>query len=872
MGGRLSLFATSWTQLTPSYWLNNIIQKGFQIPFTRPPPLSTKIWPTISRSADQEQLLQQEISELLEKQAIEPAPKDTPGFMSPLFVIPKRNGGHRPVFNLRRLNQYIKPNHFKMETLSEVCRIMRPNDFMTSLDLADAFLHLPIHPDHRKYLRFQWKQQTYQFTTTPFGLSIVPWLFTKVTRPILQWARQQGIRVSAYLDDWILLGESYEICRQHTNMLIEKLNSLGWIINAEEVQSSPQTDAGTPGIRNRHCYNDDEAPWPKGSRSEAVHSTTSGTPVSYTQTNPQCYDEDTSRNIRSFPGETVHPAPDQVQERTRSTEQGLGYYAASKPPLPSGAPLVGQKPSSLERSIPSSTEGQACTLCRCEQHRLGLCPGEVNRTWILEPSRSTAIYQLARAESSPTGIANLPPDDEHHSHDQNRQYDSTGSHQQTRRDAVASTYEPGNKDLALVPATWAELASEAHCWQEQHDRRSGVAPNVHQKLMEDFPISISRNPAPVGPTLSGPVRGPHNQITPELHIMDAGPASDSHRRALGPMDQHAEPILEPTVEPGEPLSTQDLARGRHSNHDRADLGECLMVPDPPQDGNGTTNDTAPPGHCPSITENPLATEERDLEAWRLQTLKRRFEDSGLSDESINLFMDGQLENTLSNRIYQRGQHLFISWAFDNDVSLTEFTTDDLINFLVYSHSRGYSLSTIKSQRTAVLKLHISPQLFHGHDDLTKLFARLANLAPPIRQTKQRVDLSNTIRHLQSIKSSADTRLAALSMKTAFLLAMVAFLRPSDLHRIYLPSATVDSISGALTFDFHAPKERRHGQRIIKTVAVQPHTSTTLCPVVAFCALRDHPRAASRPPERLFVNAKKPSMPVESPQFRRGYVG
>ena len=152
--------------------------------------------------------------------------------------------------------------------------------------------------------------------------------------------------------------------------------------------------------------------------------------------------------------------------------------------------------------------------------------------------------------------------------------------------------------------------------------------------------------------------------------------------------------------------------------------------------------------------------------------------------------------------------------------------------------------------------------FSWHDDLGMLFARLTNMAPPIRKTKQRVVLARTIRHLQTMQSSASTRLTKLSQKTSFLLAMAAFLRPSDVHRIHLTSATVDPWSGVLTFDIHTPKERRKGQRIIKTIAVQPRTTSSFCPMFAFCALRDHPRASPPPKEQLFVNANKPSAPVE----------
>ncbi|KAG1155972.1 hypothetical protein G6F37_008047 [Rhizopus arrhizus] len=126
-----------------------------------------------------------------------------------------------------------------METIREVAHLLRKNDYLVSIDLSDTFLHIPVHPDSCKLLRFKWKSQIYQYTTTPFGLASVPYLFTKICRPILEWARTQSIRVSVYLDDWILAAKSKTLALQHTNMLVQQLQQLGWIVNTKKSVLSP---------------------------------------------------------------------------------------------------------------------------------------------------------------------------------------------------------------------------------------------------------------------------------------------------------------------------------------------------------------------------------------------------------------------------------------------------------------------------------------------------------------------------------------------------------------------------------------------------------------------------------------------------------
>ncbi|VDI48589.1 Hypothetical predicted protein [Mytilus galloprovincialis] len=54
-----------------------------------------------------------------------------------------------------------------------------PGMWTTSLDLSDAYFHIPISQTYRKYLRFVWNNKVFQFKALPFGLSTAPLAFTK---------------------------------------------------------------------------------------------------------------------------------------------------------------------------------------------------------------------------------------------------------------------------------------------------------------------------------------------------------------------------------------------------------------------------------------------------------------------------------------------------------------------------------------------------------------------------------------------------------------------------------------------------------------------------------------------------------------------
>ena len=102
--------------------------------------------PSHKVSVEDELLIDKELGELIQKQAIHLVSEHdyNRGFVSNLFVIPKKGGGQRPVFNLCQLNQFIKYEHFIMEGIHMLRDLLKPNDFIAKIDLRDAHFTVPI--------------------------------------------------------------------------------------------------------------------------------------------------------------------------------------------------------------------------------------------------------------------------------------------------------------------------------------------------------------------------------------------------------------------------------------------------------------------------------------------------------------------------------------------------------------------------------------------------------------------------------------------------------------------------------------------------------------------------------------------------------
>lgn len=126
-----------------------------------------------------------------------------------------------------------------MEGLHVVRDLIRPGDLFTKLDIKDAYLHVPIDPTQRNLLRFVWEGKTYRFRTLPFGLSIAPFIFTKLLQPLIAQCRSRGIRLTYYLDDILILGRNKEEIHRHTQFVVNLLTTTGFIMNKEKSITTP---------------------------------------------------------------------------------------------------------------------------------------------------------------------------------------------------------------------------------------------------------------------------------------------------------------------------------------------------------------------------------------------------------------------------------------------------------------------------------------------------------------------------------------------------------------------------------------------------------------------------------------------------------
>ena len=212
-----------------------VLREGYRIPFSCPPPLSADPIPMPSYNplSTKGVALEEVTLDLIAKGAVELAPLPSLGFYSRLFVVWKTSGLWRPVIDLSTLNRFVDVSHFRMETIQSVLLSVRPDDWMASIDLREAYLQVPIHPVSRPFLCFVSKGQVYQFRALCFGLSTAPQVFTRVMPPVSAILHSLGICMCRYLDDWLVQSSSRE------SLLLDLCRELGIVVNSEKSNLVP---------------------------------------------------------------------------------------------------------------------------------------------------------------------------------------------------------------------------------------------------------------------------------------------------------------------------------------------------------------------------------------------------------------------------------------------------------------------------------------------------------------------------------------------------------------------------------------------------------------------------------------------------------
>jgi hypothetical protein len=99
------------------------------------------------------------------------------------------------------------------------------------IDLKDAYVVVPIHPESRRFLSFRHQGTVYRYSSLAFVLSVAPRIFSKLMRYAIEPLRKSGVRLVYYLDDLCLLSKTKSEAEKTSSMVVQHLEKLGFLIN-----------------------------------------------------------------------------------------------------------------------------------------------------------------------------------------------------------------------------------------------------------------------------------------------------------------------------------------------------------------------------------------------------------------------------------------------------------------------------------------------------------------------------------------------------------------------------------------------------------------------------------------------------------------
>ena len=119
----------------------------------------------------------------------------------------------------------------KMPTLKPMQQLIQHGDYAFSIDLQDAYLHIPIVKHHCHFLHFVWCNVPYQWKVLPFGLATAHRVFMSLTKPIMFLSHHTGLHIVIYWDDILVLIGCKQVGKRARLFLCSLLVHLGFHIN-----------------------------------------------------------------------------------------------------------------------------------------------------------------------------------------------------------------------------------------------------------------------------------------------------------------------------------------------------------------------------------------------------------------------------------------------------------------------------------------------------------------------------------------------------------------------------------------------------------------------------------------------------------------
>ncbi|KAI8977693.1 hypothetical protein BDF20DRAFT_581721 [Mycotypha africana] len=309
----------------------------------------------------------------------------------------------------------------------------------------------------------------------------------------------------------------------------------------------------------------------------------------------------------------------------------------------------------MERSVIYSNLPSRDNLCRCKQLGLGLYMEQPDNAWILDAQRSSLINQLARAQGSLVSNAVFSNTEGHHDSDSYRQSNQSSLHQQARGNAFFASAKFSNRHLELVPPTQHRHSGSTHSRHSEYDCRLRISSSIPEEPVANSSLGVYTDKPNLGSIRRRSFCESNDLPPTKIRVMASGSGAMACRRIYSQLADPGQSIYQSPLEsdisgPYQATSRPSLSSG----HSSPVLDKCAVVSPPLLHGQSTIFIPPPlSGSIDNGTQYPPSPQESALETIRLESIRSKFLNQGLSDPAIHSLMSKYDTSSPSFKNYRK---------------------------------------------------------------------------------------------------------------------------------------------------------------------------------------------------------------------------
>ena len=141
----------------------------------------------------------------------------------PTFIVLKKNGEARIVFDYRLLNAITERMSYPLPSIEQLVNKFRGKQFISTIDIKSGYWHIPIKPEDRPKTAFVFNGKLYEWNVMPFGPTNAPPYFQKVMNDVFD----DMPYVMVYMDDITIASKDAKEHQQHLKSVFERLQKYG---------------------------------------------------------------------------------------------------------------------------------------------------------------------------------------------------------------------------------------------------------------------------------------------------------------------------------------------------------------------------------------------------------------------------------------------------------------------------------------------------------------------------------------------------------------------------------------------------------------------------------------------------------------------